>query len=174
MHGLNRYEITGIVVSIAVMAAALWYINYEPSPEEESQAAGEREVTEVAEGETELATALEEAATADGELTDLIVTDIAEGEGDVVEEGDTLVVEYIGATQDGVRFDSSYERGEQFIFEIGAGRVIEGWEEGLLGMRVGGQRVLVIPSDMGYGNRQVGEIPPNTNLVFAVELVEIR
>ncbi len=76
--------------------------------------------------------------------------------------------------QDGTEFDSSYNRNTPFSFTVGEGRVIQGWEKGLLGMKVGGQRVLVIPSDMAYGNRQVGPIPPNSVLVFAIELLEVK
>ena len=96
------------------------------------------------------------------------------GSGLEVKKGDVLTVHYVGTTQDGVKFDSSYDRGTPFIFTVGKGEVIAGWEEGLVGMRVGGQRILVIPSDMAYGNRQVGPIPPNSPLVFAVELLTIK
>lgn len=84
-----------------------------------------------------------------------------------------MTVHYIGTTQDGVRFDSSYERGTPFIFTVG-GEGYRGWEKGLIGMKVGGQRILVIPGSMAYGNRQVGTISPNATLVFAVELLKIN
>ena len=73
-----------------------------------------------------------------------------------------------------MKFDSSYERGEPFSFTLGKGTVIEGWEKGLIGMKVGGQRILAIPSAMAYGNRQVGPIPANSPLVFTIELVKIN
>lgn len=119
--------------------------------------------------------AIEYAASNDGELLKLIVEDVALGTGDQeAKEGDTLVVDYVGTTRDGVQFDSSYVRGEPFEFRIGAGRVIEGWERGTVGMKVGGKRILVIPPEMAYGNRQVGPIPPNSPLVFSIELLEIK
>ena len=77
--------------------------------------------------------------------------------------------------REGQAFDSSVERGEPFVFPLGAGRVIRGWDEGVAGMRVGGQRELRIPAEMAYGRRGAGGvIPPNASLVFEVELLEVR
>jgi FKBP-type peptidyl-prolyl cis-trans isomerase len=124
---------------------------------------------------TELEKTLKDAHSLTGELVKLVIEDVRLGtEGEPVKKGDILEVHYVGTTQDGVKFDSSYDRGQTFVFTVGNGVVIKGWEEGLIGMKVGGQRILVIPSDMAYGNRQVGAIPPNTPLVFAVELLDIR
>ncbi|QQR65443.1 FKBP-type peptidyl-prolyl cis-trans isomerase [Candidatus Kaiserbacteria bacterium] len=123
----------------------------------------------------ELEDALKDAHSAGGTLVEMVTDDVRIGTGDaVVKEGDAVTVHYIGTTQDGVKFDSSYDRGIPFIFTVGDGKVIEGWEKGLIGMKVGGQRILVIPGSMAYGNMQVGAIPPNATLVFAVELLEIK
>ncbi|MCA9363117.1 FKBP-type peptidyl-prolyl cis-trans isomerase [Candidatus Kaiserbacteria bacterium] len=104
----------------------------------------------------------------------MVIDDVKIGAGEEVKSGDTVSVHYIGTLQNGTEFDNSRKRGEPFQFKIGAGMVIKGWDEGLLGMKVGGQRVLVIPPDKAYGEEGVGPIPPNSTLVFAIELVDIR
>jgi FKBP-type peptidyl-prolyl cis-trans isomerase len=105
---------------------------------------------------------------------EFLVEDLVEGAGDEVKAGDTVKVHYTGTLLDGTKFDSSYERGEPFEFTVGQGQVIKGWDEGLLGMKVGGKRKLTIPSSMGYGEAgSPPTIPANAGLVFEVELVEI-
>lgn len=101
--------------------------------------------------------------------------DIVAGNGALATAGKTVAVNYTGWLVDGTMFDSSLSRGEPFLFPLGARRVIKGWDEGVAGMRVGGQRQLVIPPDLGYGQRGAGEvIPPGATLVFDVELLEVR
>ena len=98
------------------------------------------------------------------------------GKGDrAVKSGDTITVHYTGKLTDGTKFDSSVDRGTPFSFTIGAGQVIKGWDEGLLGMKVGEKRTLTIPSDKGYGATGAGGvIPPNATLIFDVELISIK
>ena len=104
------------------------------------------------------------------------------GEGDLAETGREVVVHYTGWLFDeaapenkGRKFDSSRDRGEPFVFPLGADHVIKGWDQGVAGMRVGGQRTLVIPPELGYGARGAGGvIPPNATLVFDVELLGVR
>lgn len=96
------------------------------------------------------------------------------GEGREARHGDKVVVHYTGTLENGRKFDSSRDRGQTFEFPLGGGRVIRGWDEGVAGMKVGGQRRLVIPAELGYGSRSVGPIPPNSTLVFDVELIDIR
>lgn len=101
--------------------------------------------------------------------------DIVEGEGDMPEAGQTVVVHYTGWLEDGQQFDSSLERGSPFTFIIGQGNVIPGWDEGVTTMRPGGKRQLVIPPELGYGdNGSGGVIPPGATLIFDVELIEIQ
>ena len=109
-------------------------------------------------------------------------TDLAPGNGVEIKSGQTALVHYTGWLYDaaapenkGKKFDSSVDRNEPFEFPVGAGMVIKGWDEGVVGMKVGGKRRLVIPPEMGYGARGAGGvIPPGATLVFDVELVEIR
>jgi len=100
-------------------------------------------------------------------------TDITVGTGESVKAGDKIVVNYKGTLLDGTVFDSSYDRGTPFSFTLGAGEVIEGWDKGFDGMKIGGKRKLVIPAEMGYGAQVVGTIPANSTLVFEVELLEV-
>lgn len=110
----------------------------------------------------------------------LKIIDTQLGSGAVAEVGDYAEVHYTGWVYDrktrdhkGLRFDSSYDRNNTIEFKIGAKQVIRGWDEGLVGMKTGGHRTLIIPSDMAYGARGAGEIPPNSDLIFEVELVTI-
>jgi FKBP-type peptidyl-prolyl cis-trans isomerase len=104
----------------------------------------------------------------------LRITDLRLGDGPEAKAGQTVIVNYRGTLESGKEFDSSYGRGP-FSFPLGAGRVIKGWDEGVAGMQVGGKRKLVIPPDLGYGQRGAGGvIPPNATLIFEVELLEIR
>ncbi|MBI5705928.1 MAG: FKBP-type peptidyl-prolyl cis-trans isomerase [Armatimonadetes bacterium] len=106
-------------------------------------------------------------------MADLVIEDLAVGDGDLAETGKTVTVHYTGTFEDGRTFDSSVGRGP-FSFPLGAGRVIKGWDQGVAGMKVGGKRKLVIPSELGYGSRGAGNvIPPDTTLVFEVELLKV-
>ena len=106
---------------------------------------------------------------------ELETTDITEGEGAEAQGGDTVTVEYVGVTySDGTEFDSSWEVEEPFSFQLGAGEVIPGWDQGIVGMRAGGRRELVIPPDLAYGRQGFPpDIGPNETLVFVVDLLEV-
>ncbi len=105
----------------------------------------------------------------------LKIEDTKVGTGDEAQVGDTVEMHYVGTLEDGTKFDSSRDRGQTFSFTIGQGQVIEGWEEGIPGMKVGGLRTLTIPSDMGYGRSGAGGvIPPNATLIFEVELISVE
>ena len=117
-----------------------------------------------------------------GSVAELQRIDLKAGTGTVASSGDEVSVHYTGwlydedaPNQRGQQFDSSIERGEPITFLLGAGRVIRGWDDGVAGMRVGGQRVLMIPASLGYGRKGAGGvIPPIASLVFEVELVDVK
>ena len=106
---------------------------------------------------------------------ELIITDIQIGTGKAAVKGALLTVHYIGFLSDGVKFDSSFDRGRPFQCVIGTGRVIKGWDQGVIGMKEGGKRKLIVPSELAYGARQIGElITPHSDLIFEIELLEVR
>lgn len=115
-------------------------------------------------------------------ITKLMKTDTKVGTGAEAVPGKSVSVHYTGwlyapskPGSKGTKFDSSVDRGEAFVFPLGAGRVIRGWDEGVAGMKVGGKRTLTIPSDMAYGSRGAGGlIPPNATLIFDVELLGVQ
>lgn len=115
-------------------------------------------------------------------VTELIKKDVEVGEGRAAEAGNNVTVHYTGWLYDpskpdarGEKFDSSVDRGDPFVFSLGGGQVIQGWDEGVAGMQVGGKRTLIIPADMAYGSRGAGGvIPPDATLVFDVELLAIK
>lgn len=107
---------------------------------------------------------------------DLVITDLAVGEGEEARPGQTVTVHYVGVSHaDGSQFDASWDRGEPFAFPLGGGRVIAGWDRGVAGMKVGGRRQLVIPPHLGYGDRGAGGvIKPGATLVFVVDLLGVN
>lgn len=104
----------------------------------------------------------------------LKIEDIIVGSSGEVKSGDTVTVNYVGTLLDGTKFDSSYDRNMPFTTQIGVGQVIKGWDEGIIGMRIGGKRKLIIPPSLGYGNQPMGSIPPNSTLIFEVELLSVK
>lgn len=105
----------------------------------------------------------------------LSYTDIVKGTGASPTSGKSVTVHYTGTLENGTKFDSSVDRGQPFVFRIGAGEVIPGWDEGVISMKVGGKRKLVIPSQLGYGAAGAGGvIPPNATLIFEVELLDVE
>lgn len=108
-------------------------------------------------------------------MAELIIEELTVGEGDEAVNGKKILVHYTGTLEDGTKFDSSLDRNQPFGFNLGAGMVIQGWEQGFAGMKVGGKRKLTIPPDMGYGAAGAGGvIPPNATLIFEVELLEVQ
>jgi len=108
------------------------------------------------------------------DFSQLNIETTQEGEGEKTEVGDEVSVHYTGTLIDGTKFDSSYDRGEPFTFVLGIGQVIQGWDQGIVGMKVGEKRILEIPSSLGYGQGGSGTIPGGAGLIFETELVSIN
>lgn len=105
---------------------------------------------------------------------DLKIEDLKVGDGTEAKIGSTISVNYLGTLTDGTKFDSSYDRSQPFEFTLGQGQVIQGWDQGIAGMKVGGKRRLTIPPSLAYGDQATGPIPANSTLIFEVELLEVK
>ena len=179
MIKIHKYEAIGIALSIGAMALALFLMRFNgelpagilarSAEDTNNQAA-----VVTAENGVEGAPAAIESALAGNRVTKLVITDIVLGEGVEVEEGDEIEVNYIGTLQNGQEFDNSYKKGGAFSFTVGDNKVIEGWNQGVVGMKVGGQRVIIVPSDMAYGREGYGPVPSNATVVYAIELVSVE
>ena len=102
-------------------------------------------------------------------------TDLKVGTGKAAASGNKITVNYIGTLKDGTKFDSSYDSGRPFSFSLGAGEVIPGWDQGVVGMREGGKRKLIIPATLAYGDQSPSpKIPPNSDLIFEIELISVK
>ena len=107
--------------------------------------------------------------------TQLEQKDLVEGSGAEAKAGDEVTVQYVGVLyEDGKEFDSSWSRNEPFTFALGGGEVITGWEQGIVGMKVGGRRELTVPPDLAYGSETVGSLPANSTLMFVVDLLGVK
>jgi peptidylprolyl isomerase len=105
----------------------------------------------------------------------LIVQDLLQGIGFAATPESTVTVQYVGYDYEtGKKFDSSWDQGEPLTFKLGQGEVIQGWEDGILGMEVSDRRELIIPPDLAYGNQEVGSIKPNSTLVFVIDLLKVK
>lgn len=102
-----------------------------------------------------------------------VIEDLAIGSGAATKSGDTVTVNYVGTLVDGTKFDSSIDREDPLTFEVGAKQLITGFDNGVVGMKVGGKRKLTIPANLGYGENAIGPIPANSVLIFEVELLKI-
>lgn len=177
----NKFEIFAAGTSVFFMALALYLVQVQTTLLRPAQLQS-AQVFEATQGvvivdqasANDRAEAYRSAADAQGEIYRMIIDDIKFGTGPAVAVGDTVAVHYIGTLQGGQEFDNSRKRGQPFEFQIGGGQVIEGWERGLVGMKVGGHRVLVVPPEMAYGEQGIGPIPGGATLVFAIELLEIK
>jgi len=171
----SKFELVGGVLSILFIAMALYVVQLQSktaSLQDAAQQTAQLPQTGVvvAGEENEITPEVVEP-----NITSMKIDDVKIGTGPAVESGNTVSVHYVGTLQDGTEFDASKKRGQPFEFTVGAGQVIVGWEEGVEGMQVGGERVLVIPPEKAYGAAGAGGvIPPDATLVFTIELLEIR
>lgn len=180
----NKFELIGGAICIGSMAIALYLIqseNFFSSMPDAGQpaavAAGQAGIVIVNQTEDQnqaRAEAFLSASDNRGNITRMVIDDVKLGTGEQVQRGDTIEVHYIGKLQNGQEFDNSRKKGRTFEFKVGSEMVIKGWDEGVIGMQVGGERILVIPPEMAYGEKGIGPIPPNATLIFSVELVSIK
>ena len=155
---MSKNKIITVLIIIAFILA-FYFLTNKPSSQEKTSTANEQSTMPT------LAPSL---------ITELKVEDIKVGTGREVKSGDTVVMHYIGTLEDGTKFDSSYDRNQPFETQIGVGRVIKGWDQGVPGMKIGGKRKLTIPYQLAYGENGYGPIPPKATLIFEVELVDIK
>lgn len=167
-----------IIITLLLAVALVWVGSVIGSPSWARQRVEDNPTIQVPAEESPAVEALEsEPAATDLQTTEsgLRYTDLQVGDGSSPEKGDTVIVQYTGRLEDGTVFDSSYQRSQPFSFTLGVGQVIQGWDEGVASMQVGGKRRLVIPPDLAYGSRGAGGvIPPNATLEFDVELLDVR
>lgn len=154
--GNKRVLVFGVLVLIVFVGVVIFKVRLPKSEENVEPSVSQEKVMEEKQSE-------------------LKIEDITVGTGDEALAGKKVTVNYAGTLEDGAKFDSSYDRGTPFSFSLGAGEVIQGWDEGVVGMKVGGKRKLTIPPSLGYGERGAGgAIPPNSILIFEIELLKVE
>ena len=163
----------GAIVAFVALVAALWLFSGDDKPSTAS-------TTTVALPTTTPGTTVPTPPKPEVKLpgtapTELVVTDLKEGTGEPAKTGDSITLHYVGVlSTDGTEFDNSYDRGEPFTFTIGSGQVIEGWDQGMVGVKAGGQRQLDIPAALAYGDQDRSEIiKAGSALTFVVDIVSI-
>lgn len=159
---MKKFLIIAIIAAVAIAA----YVFTKKSDETANTTAQTTETTETAGTQT--------AETATTSEIKVDIQDEVVGTGTEATNGKSITVHYTGTLKDGTKFDSSVDRKEPFTFTLGAGQVIKGWEQGILGMKKGGKRKLTIPPELAYGANAVGAIPANSTLIFDVELLEVK
>lgn len=178
MQMISKFEALGIAFSIAAMALVLFLLQHDPTlvaktvPTE--QTAAVVVVDKDSSTDTKaLETALVQSYGNEG-LQKLVVDDVTIGTGREAVVGSKVTVNYIGRLENGQEFDNSYNKGKPFSFTLGKKEVIAGWEQGIVGMKVGGKRVLVIPASLAYGDKNIGPIPAGSTLLFSIELLAVE
>ncbi len=172
LMGALLFFITASALTIAVVFDSLSQKNSDTSATDPTQSQTACAISPVS-GPAEKLPADYDAKAA--ETKTLQTTDLTTGTGPIAKAGDCLQMKYYGTlAKDGKMFDQNYDQTSALQFEVGKGQVIPGWDQGILGMKVGGVRRLVIPADQAYGSTGQGSIPPNATLVFLVKLVAIK
>lgn len=176
----RRQRLIMIIVGILIVLAAVFIIYRSIQVSGQTQASISATETYIA-ANPPVASPLSPDAQFPGLISDTVKTasglqykDIAVGNGDKAQAGQTVSVQYTGWLANGTKFDSSLSAGKPFEFTLGKGSVIKGWDEGIAGMNVGTTRILIIPPDLAYGARDNGSIPANSTLVFQVQLLAIK
>ena len=172
MKKLGKNEKTAIYVSLAVIlfffaaASVVGFVSKGKIVDEDSSSKNSASLSELT-AETEKTPEIID-------INGMKIVDTVVGTGEEAGAGKVVTVHYTGTLTDGTKFDSSVDRGQPFQFILGAGQVIQGWEQGFAGMKVGGKRSLMIPANMAYGDRAIGAIPANSTLLFYVELLGVN
>lgn len=160
-----------VILGLVVLAVVAYAVTACAKKEEQTQSAAPAPAVAASPVAGSPAAASNVVTTADGLKYEVL----RQGNGPAAKAGQTVAVHYTGWLTDGTKFDSSVDRGQPFDFQLGAGQVIKGWDEGVAGMKVGEKRKLTIPSSLGYGDRGAGgKIPPGATLIFDVELLGIQ
>ena len=161
---------TGIAIALALVVVITFFILPGLFPFKSSSPSNNSQAQNITNTQTASTMPIES-------VTELLVKDEVVGTGIVAEAGNSVTVNYIGALTNGTIFDASANRGSDgFTFNLGAGQVIKGWDQGIVGMKEGGKRILVIPASLAYGDQAVGGgvIPANSTLIFEVELLKVQ
>lgn len=172
---LIPFIIIGIIIAAGVLG--VYFILNQSIPAAEIKKNAEEEPMKFIQEETtkQNTNTQSPAANPTSPVKELIVEDKVVGQGAEVKSGDTILMHYTGTLENGQKFDSSVDRGQPFETQIGVGQVIKGWDQGVIGMKVGGKRKLTIPSNLAYGEQGIpGAIPGNATLIFELELLEIK
>lgn len=172
---LIPFIIIGIIIAAGVLG--VYFILNQSIPAAEIKKNAEEEPMKFIQEETtkQNTNTQNPAANPTSSVKELIVEDKVVGQGAEVKSGDTILMHYTGTLENGQKFDSSVDRGQPFETQIGVGQVIKGWDQGVIGMKVGGKRKLTIPSNLAYGEQGIpGAIPGNATLIFELELLEIK
>lgn len=168
---MQKKIIIGLVILVAILGVTALLSSNEKAPASQDETASTTETAPALEASGTLVTNPKPITMKNG----LIIEDTKIGDGDEAKAGMLVAVHYVGTLTDGKKFDSSRDRGQPFIFQLGAGQVIAGWDQGFEGMKVGGVRNLTIPPELGYGAQGAGGmIPPNATLKFEVELLGVK
>lgn len=173
---------TGIAVALALAVVVMFFIlpGLSPFGQPQAQTAATEQTVDQTQTTQALPTTPQGQAASTTQpiqpITQLMIKDEVVGAGAVAVAGDTVTVNYIGALTNGTVFDASANHGaEGFTFKLGAGQVIKGWDQGIVGMKVGGKRVLAIPAALAYGSQSPSaSIPANSDLIFEVELLKVQ